>query len=304
MVSMTALLRVVTAALSVCLTLSGCGVSQGTEPSPAAVRTPSPSPVETPTPTPTPTPRPEPTPQPVLIGKDTGDPVEVPLPVRGEAVEGKALSGTLICLDPGHCVTPLTGKGYTELVSPLSQDRKGLYSTGTRGKHATEEAVNLQVSLALRDRLEELGATVVMTRTESNMTISGIERCEIANKAGADVAIRIHCDGSTDPSVHGVSVLVPSGDLLGTPSIQDESARLGQLMVDAVAARTGAKNRGTVPRSDLTGFNFSEVPSVLIEMGYMTNPDEDANLASADYQAGIVEGMVQSVLAWYGVEAP
>ncbi len=164
--------------------------------------------------------------------------------------------------------------------------------------------MNLQVALALRDRLEELGATVVMTRTESKMTISGIERCEIANKAGADVAIRIHCDGSTDRSVHGVSVLVPSGDLLGTPSIKDESVRLGELMVNAVAAQTGAKNRGTVPRSDLTGFNFSEVPSVLIEMGYMTNADEDANLASEDYQAKIVEGMVQSVLAWYGVEAP
>ncbi len=300
---MTAALRVLTTALTVCLSLSGCGAPQEPGPSPTAVHTPSPTPIQAPTPTPTPTPTPEPTPEPVLIGKDTGSPVEVALPVRGQVVEGKALSGTLICLDPGHCVTPLTGKGYTELVSPLSQERKGLYSTGTQGKHATEEQVNLQVALALRDRLEELGATVVMTRTESKMTISGIERCEIANKAGADVAIRIHCDGSTDPSVHGVSVLVPSGELLGTPSIQEESERLGQLMVDAVADQTGAKNRGTVPRSDLTGFNFSEVPSVLIEMGYMTNPDEDANLASADYQAKIVEGMAQSVLAWYGVEA-
>ncbi len=303
---MTALLRIVTAALTVCLSLSGCGAPQAPEPNPTAVHTPSPTPIQAPTPTPTPapTPTPEPTPEPVLIGKDTGSPVEVALPVRGAAVESKALSGTLICLDPGHCVTPLTGKGYTELVSPLSQDRKGLYSTGTQGKHATEEKVNLQVALALRDRLEELGATVVMTRTESKMTISGIERCEIANKAGADVAIRIHCDGSNDSSVHGVSVLVPAGDLLGTPSIQEESERLGQLMVDAVAAQTGAKNRGTVPRNDLTGFNFSEVPSVLIEMGYMTNPDEDVNLASPDYQAKIVEGMAQSVLAWYGVEAP
>lgn len=289
---------------ALCLFLSGCGLFGGQE----APLSPSPIPSETaapiPAPTPEPTPEPTPTPEPVtvLIGKDTGSPVEVTLPFRGEAVEGLPLSGKLICVDPGHCVTPLTGKGYTELVSPLSSQKKGLYSTGTSGKHTTEEKVNLAVGLALRDRLEELGATVVMTRTESKMTISGIERCEIANKAGADVAIRIHCDGSTDRSVHGVSVLVPSGDLLGTPSIQDESVRLGQLMVDAVSAQTGAYNRGTVKRTDLTGFNFSEVPSVLIEMGFMTNADEDAKLASADYQAKIVEGMVQSVLAWYGVE--
>lgn len=291
--------------LTLCLTLSGCGLFGGGEtPSPS----PSPTPVETatpiPAPTPEPTPEPTPTPEPVtvLIGKDTGSPVEVTLPVRGQVEEELPLSGKLICLDPGHCVTPLTGKGYTELVSPLSDQKKGLYSTGTQGKHATEEKVNLAVGLALRDRLEELGATVIMTRTESNMTISGIERCEMANRAGADVAIRIHCDGSTDRSIHGVSVLVPAGELLGTPSIQDESVRLGQLMVDAVAAQTGAKNRGTTGRSDLTGFNFSEVPSVLIEMGFMTNADEDAKLASEEYQAQIVEGMVQSVLAWYGEE--
>ncbi len=292
--------------LTLCLTLSGCGLFGGGTPSPS----PSPTPVETATPIPAPTPTPEPTPAPtptpepvtVLIGKDTGSPVEVTLPVRGEVVEGLPLSGKLICLDPGHCVTPLTGKGYTELVSPLSNQKKGLYSTGTQGKHATEEKVNLAVGLALRDRLEELGATVIMTRTESNMTISGIERCEMANQAGADVAIRIHCDGSTDRSIHGVSVLVPAGDLLGTPSIKDESVRLGQLMVDAVAAQTGAKNRGAIDRSDLTSFNFSEVPSVLIEMGFMTNADEDAKLASVEYQAQIVEGMTQSILAWYGEE--
>lgn len=295
---------------ALCLFLSGCGFFGGPEtlpsPSPAPPETASPIIAPTPAPTPTPTPTPEPTPTPapvtVLIGKDTGSPVEVTLPLRGQAVEGLPLSGKLICLDPGHCVTPLTGKGYTELVSPLSSEKKGLYSTGTQGKHATEEKVNLAVGLALRDRLEELGATVVMTRTESKMTISGIERCEIANQAGADVAIRIHCDGSTDRSVHGVSVLVPSGDLLGTPAIKEESVRLGKLMVDAVAAQTGAKNLGAIDRRDLTGFNFSEVPSVLIEMGFMTNADEDVKLASEEYQAQIVEGMVQSVLEWYGVE--
>lgn len=289
-------------AAALCLTLAGCQ-PQETEPF-----VPSPSPVETanpiPAPTPEPTPAPTPTPEPVtvLIGKDTGSPVEVTLPVRGPEVEGKVLSGTLICLDPGHCVTPLTGKGYTELVSPLSSQKKSLYSTGTQGKHATEEQVNLSVALRLRDRLEELGATVIMTRTESKMTISGIERCEMANQAGADVAIRIHCDGSASASVHGVSVLVPAGDLLGTPEIKDESVRLGKLMVDAVAKETGAKNLGTIDRTDLTGFNFSQVPSVLIEMGFMTNADEDAKLASGEYQDKIVEGMVQSVLAWYGKE--
>ncbi len=234
-------------------------------------------PAPTPAPDPTPIPTPEPTPE--------------PLP----------LADRLICVDPGHCVTPLTGKGYQELVSPLSTETKNLYSTGTQGAGMTEEKLNLTVGLKLRDALEGLGAEVVMTREISEITISGIERCEIANDADVDVKISIHADGSTDPDVHGVSVLVPAGDLLGTPDIKDESVRLGQLMVDAVAAETEAKNRGAVPRTDMTGFNFSTVPTVLIEMGFMTNKDEDAKLETEKYQDQIVTGMVNSILDWYGV---
>ena len=97
-------------------------------------------------------------------------------------------------------------------------------------------------------------------------------------------------------------VLVPSGNLLGTPSITEESERLGKLMVDAVSNETGTKNRGITGRSDLTGFNFSEIPTVLIEMGFMSNPDEDAMLSTDSYQDKIVSGIANSLLSWYGVE--
>ena len=223
-------------------------------------------------------------------------------PMPTPTPESLPLDGAVICVDPGHCVTPETGKGHRELVSPLSEETKPLYTTGTSGANMTEEQLNLTVGLQLRDALTALGAEVIMTREVSEITISGIERCEIAHEAGADIAVHIHADGNNDPSVHGVSVLVPDGDLLGTPSIVEESVRLGELMVNAVAAETGAKNRGTVPRSDMTAFNFSEIPSVLIEMGFMTNPEEDALLETAEYQAKIVTGMVNSLLQWYGVD--
>lgn len=213
-----------------------------------------------------------------------------------------ALQGRIICIDPGHCVTPLTGKGYTGPVSPLSDEMKPLYTTGTRGKNLTEEQLNLMVGIKLRDELKSLGATVLMTREVSEITISGVERCEIANEGKADVHIHIHADGVDNPAPHGVSVLVPTGDLLGTPSIVDESVRLGQLMVDCVAETTGAKNRGIMPRSDMTGFNFSEVPTVLIEMGFMTNPEEDALLETDEYQGKIVKGMIKSLFLWYGID--
>ena len=217
----------------------------------------------------------------------------------GEA-ELPPLTGCVICLDPGHCVTPLAGKGYRDPVSPLSDETKPTYTTGTQGRHMTEEKLNLAVGLKLREKLQSLGAAVFMTREVSNLTINGVERCEIPNRLRADVAVRIHADGNNDRSVHGVCVMTPTGNLLGTPAIKDESVRLGRLMVDAVAAKTGAKNRGIMPRSDLTGFNFSEIPTVLIEMGFMTNAEEDAKLETAAYQDRIVDGMAESLLLWYG----
>lgn len=239
---------------------------------------PAPSADRSPTPTPTPTPTPEPTP--------------TPLP----------LSGRIICVDPGHCIPTEDVKGRRERISPLSEETKSSFGGGTAGAGMTEEKLNLAVGLKLRDALTAQGAQVIMTREVSEITLTNNDRCDIANQSGADICVRIHADGSNDRSVHGVSVLVPAGELLGTPSIVDESARLGQLMVDAVAGTTGAKNRGVIQRSDLTGFNFSEIPIVLIEMGFMSNPDEDALLETEAYQDKIVAGMMDSLLAWYNTD--
>ena len=270
------------AAMLLLLLCAGCtGTAQG-EAVPAVTPTPAPEASTAPTPEPTPTPTPEPTPE----------PTPTPLP----------LEGAVICVDPGHCVTPETGKGHRELVSPLSDETKPLYTTGTAGANLTEEKLNLSVGLQLRDALEALGAEVVMTREVSEITLGGIDRCKIAQEAGADVHISIHANGWTDPDYNGAMVLVPYGDLLGTPSIVEESARLGELMIKAVCEHTGAKNLGTVQRSDLTAFNFSTIPCVFIEMGFMTNPREDALMETPEYQAKIVDGMVESLLAWYGVE--
>lgn len=247
-----------------------------------------------------PDPEPEPVPEPTPTLEPEIDPDSQPEPKPDSLL----LLGHTICIDPGHCVTAEAGKGYREPVSPLSDETKPRYLSGTRGATLTEEKLNLLVGLKLRDALAALGAEVVMTREVSEISLPNTERCQIAHEAGADVHVHIHADGSEDKSVRGVSVLIPSGDLLGTPSIVEESARLGQLMVDCVAEATGAKNRGTIPRSDLTGLNFSQIPSVFIEMGFMSNPEEDALLCSDEYQGKIVTGMVNSLLKWYGVDHP
>ncbi|WP_051131455.1 N-acetylmuramoyl-L-alanine amidase family protein [Oscillibacter ruminantium] len=223
-------------------------------------------------------------------------------PAESASSKSLPLEGHIICVDPGHCVTDEIGKGGQEQLSPLSNQTKTAFGGGTHGANMTEEKLNLSVGLNLRDALETAGAQVIMTREVSEITLSGQKRCQIAQDGNAEVMVHIHADGYSDTSVHGVSVLVPSGDLLGTPSIVKESERLGKLMVDAVATATGAKNRGTSGRSDMVGFNYATMPTVLIEMGFMTNPEEDALLESDVYQDKIVQGMVDSICDWYAVD--
>ena len=282
-------------ALLLCLCLcAGCAASPAED-----TETPVPPPAQE---DPEPEPEPEAPAEPVPPAKPESQTENETAPPPEPEPEPLPLEGRIICLDPGHCVTEEAGKGYREPISPLSDETKPRYLSGTRGASLTEEQLNLQVALKLRDALEALGAEVVMTREVSEISLPNTERCRIANESGADVHVHIHADGSESTSANGVSVLIPDGDLLGTPSIVEESARLGQLMVDCVSEATGAKNRGTVPRSDLTGLNFSEIPSVFIEMGFMTNPEEDALLSSGEYQDKIVAGMANSLLDWYGAE--
>ena len=282
-------------ALLLCLCLcAGCAASPAED-----TETPVPPPAQE---DPEPEPEPEAPAEPAPPVKPESQTESETAPPPEPEPEPLPLEGRIICLDPGHCVTEEAGKGYREPISPLSDETKPRYLSGTRGASLTEEQLNLQVALKLRDALEALGAEVVMTREVSEISLPNTERCRIANESGADVHVHIHADGSESTSANGVSVLIPAGDLLGTPSIVEESARLGQLMVDCVSEATGAKNRGTVPRSDLTGLNFSEIPSVFIEMGFMTNPEEDALLSSGEYQDKIVAGMANSLMDWYGAE--
>ena len=105
-------------------------------------------------------------------------------------------------------------------------------------------------------------------------------------------------DGSTSRSLHGVSTLVPAWHRGWTDDIYAASLRAGRAVQKAVLAATGAANRGVVQRSDLTGFNWADVPAVLIETGFMTNPAESSRLHTPAYQQQVALGLTRGVAAF------
>jgi N-acetylmuramoyl-L-alanine amidase len=220
---------------------------------------------------------------------------------RGEAPAvpsaGKPLAGRVIAIDPGHQQKQNSGK---EPVAPGSSVTKAKVSSGTAGvsSKTPEYAITLAVGLKLRDLLASAGATVVMTRETNDVDISNAERAKIGNDARADISIRIHADGSENSSVKGISMLAPSAAHVGQ-TIADASAKAGAAVLGEVIAKTGAKDRGVVSRDDMTGFNWSTVPAILIEMGFMSNADEDSLLNTGAYQDKLAEGMRDGLVKYF-----
>ena len=140
-----------------------------------------------------------------------------------------------------------------------------------------------------------------MTRTTQEVAISNVQRAQMANAARADLFVRIHADGAADASINGVLVLYPASIPGWTDDIAVESKRAATLALEKLVAATGAYNRGLSARGDLSGFNWSDVPVILPEIGLMTNRTEDARLATDDYQNMIVEALTNAILEFLGV---
>ena len=213
--------------------------------------------------------------------------------------EGK-FSGKIICVDPGH---GKTSRKETEPIYPGAKEKKAANVSGTAGKTITEEALNLQIGLKLKEALEVEGATVYITRTTAESDISNVERAEFANEKACDIVVRIHADGSESSSVSGISMLIPSEKRIIegylTEEIVEKSRKAGEYILNDVCENTGAGNNGMVERADMTGFNWSAVPVVLLEVGFLTNPEEEALLVTGEYQEKIITGIMTGLEKYF-----
>lgn len=208
-----------------------------------------------------------------------------------------AAAPPLVCLDPGHGTPPAIGR-QVEPIGPGSRTLKIKDGGGAAG----EAPVALAIALRARRLLLARGYRVAMTRTGPTIRLGdgdgNIARARFCNRLHAALMVRIHADGSTVRSLHGVSTLVPAWHRGWTDDIYARSVRAGRALQAAVVATTGAADRGVLRRSDLTGFNWADVPAVLIETGFMTNPAESSRLHTAAYQQKVALGIERGVAAF------
>lgn len=210
------------------------------------------------------------------------------------ALPSPAAAAPLICIDPGHDATPDLS---LERIGPGSTTYKIKDGGGAPG----EATVVLQIGFKLRTILRLRGYRVAMTRTTSEFTYGNrgnIARAKFCNRRASALMVRIHADGSTDPSRHGASTLFPAWHVGWTDDVLPASRRAARLMQAHVIATTGALDLGLVRRADLTGFNWANVPVVLVETGFMTNPTEGRRLRRAWYQWKVARGLARGAAAF------
>ena len=195
-------------------------------------------------------------------------------------------AAALICLDPGHGTAPDVGR-QLEPIGPGSTQLKVKDPGGAAG----EAPVVLAIARRTRALLLARGFRVAMTRDGTGYRGGNRERARFCNSRGAALMLRIHADGSADPGVHGVSTLVPALRRTWTSDIYGASRRAGGIVQQQLVAATGARDLGVVERADLTGFNWADVPAVLVETGFMSNRREAALLRSAAYQQRVASAL-------------
>jgi N-acetylmuramoyl-L-alanine amidase len=201
----------------------------------------------------------------------------------------------LICLDPGHGTPPAIGR-QTEPIGPGSSVLKIKDGGGAPG----EAPVALSIALKTRALLRKDGLRVAMTRTGPTYVGGNIARARFCNVRHAALMIRIHADGSSNTTLHGIQMLYPAFHKGWTDDIYSQSLRAARLVQRAAVRATGAADLGLVQRSDLTGFNWANVPAILIETGFLTNPRERALLQSSAYEWKLARGLVAGTDAYLG----
>ena len=210
----------------------------------------------------------------------------------------KKITGTnkVIVIDPGH-----QGKGNNakEAIGPGSSTKKAKVATGATGVSSgkPESQITLEIGLKLKQELESRGYTVIMTRTSQNVNISNRQRAKIGNQG--DAVIHLHCDSIDSSSVRGAHTIAPSKNNPYCPSIYNLSSSLARNVINQYCQATGIKNRGVDYRNDLTGINWSEVPSIYLEMGFISNSKEDQLLTDSSFQNKCAIGIANGIDAYF-----
>lgn len=241
-------------------------------------------------------------------------PLDPPTPparvATADATTTRPLAGRVIVLDPGH---QLGNRRHARDIGRLVDAggfTKPCNTTGTATNGGFPEAtLTWSVARRLEQRLEDLGARVVLTRTANSDALWGPcvdTRGRAGAKAGADLELSIHGDGSTTPGAHGFHVIAPADRAPWTSDVYAPSRRLALAVRSALHgagfpyATYLAGGDGYDTRGDLGTLNLSDVPIAMVELGNMRSSTDARVMTSAAGRDRYAAALAKGVVAYLG----
>lgn len=216
------------------------------------------------------------------------------------AVSGSG-SGRQVAIDPGH---QAKGNSEKEPIGPGSSEMKAKVAAGTQGVATgiPEYQLNLAVSLKLKQELINRGYQVYMIRETNDVNISNAERAEMAEKSGADIFVRVHANSLNDQSIQGALTMCQTSKNPYNGNLYGKSSALSKAVVNGICSQTGFKNRGVQETDSMSGINWCDIPVTIVEMGFMSNAEEDKKMATEEYRDKIAKGIADGIDAYYAKE--
>jgi len=211
-------------------------------------------------------------------------------------------------------------------------------ATGATGVH--EKDIVLSVAKRLKAKLEELPNTRVMLTRDADFFVPLGQRVEKARKVQADLFVSIHADAFVQPSARGSSVFVLSekgasssaarwlandqnkADLIGGVNFATHDKDIASVLFDlsttaqindslklgkAVLSEIGGINRlhkGSVEQAGFAVLKAPDIPSILVETAFISNPEEEARLKDDAYQNQLADAITKGIKRYFAYNPP
>lgn len=217
-----------------------------------------------------------------------------------------SLAGMAVFLDPGH-----NGVYDSSISRQVQNGRGGTKQCNTTGTATNdgypEHAFNWDVTLRIRDALNQMGARTQLSRDDDNSVGPCVDqRAALANAMHPDAIVSIHADGGPagGRGFHVNYSSPPLNDAQGGPAVRLAQAMRDSLLASGLQPSNYIGSGGLYGRADLAGLNLAQYPAVLVELGNMKNGDDAARMQSADGRAKYAAAVTDGIVAYLSGKAP